>query len=132
MSHAHLDMTPLLKWELKFLPLAVGWFERAKPCLTLSIDDGETSILEESYADFESRRLSALYEFVSEYPKKVLERRGELTLVAAYDDKIAMVEFANKKLREDMKKREREVTQLHEENKRMKGILESVRNTVNF
>ena len=132
MSHAHLDMKPLLRWELKCLPLAVNWFERAKPCLTLSIDDGESFILEESYADFESRRLSALYEFVSEYPKKVLERRGELTLVASYDDKIAMVQFANKKLREDMKKREREVTELHIENKRMKGILESVRSTVNY
>ena len=38
MNHNHLDMAPLLQWELKCLPLAIDWFERAKPCTTLSIN----------------------------------------------------------------------------------------------
>jgi len=53
-----------------------------------------------------------------------LERRVELALVAAYDDKNAM-------LKEDVKKRDRTISQLNGENKRLKGIVESVRNTVN-
>ena len=129
MSHAHLDMAPLFKWELKFLPLAVNWFERAKPCTTLSIDGDP--ILEESDEVFQSRiLLTALYEFVREYPKKVLERRGEMTLVA-YDDKIALVESENKRLRDEVEQRWREIDRLDKENKRLKGIFDSVRNAVN-
>ena len=37
----HLDMKPLLQWDLKCLPLAIGWFERAKLCTTVLIhEDG--------------------------------------------------------------------------------------------
>ena len=67
MSHAHLDMAPLLDcdWELKLLPSVINWFERAKTCTALSI--GENPILGESDEVFESRILTALYEFVSKY-----------------------------------------------------------------
>jgi hypothetical protein len=127
MNHAHLDMTPLLQWELKFLPLAVGWFERAKPCTTLLIDDidpdYERQVLEESEEAFQSRILTALYEFVRGMPKKVLERRDELALVAAYDDKIAMAAMVKEES-------DRKISQLEEENKRLRGIMKSMRNAL--
>ena len=28
--HPHLDMEPFLEWDLKVLPLAVSWFDRAR------------------------------------------------------------------------------------------------------
>ena len=40
-------------------------------------------------------------------------------------------EGENARLREDVKKRDRTISQLNCENKRLKGIVESVRNTVN-
>eukprot|EP00984_Skeletonema_dohrnii_P029364 scaffold19900_cov119-Skeletonema_dohrnii-CCMP3373.AAC.1 len=127
MNHSHLDMTPLLQWELKCLPLAVGWFERAAICTTLSIHNSNPDscrlILEESKEVFQSRILTALYEFVRGVPKKVLERRDELALVAVYDDKIAMIQ-------EDVESRKRKITQLEEENKRLRGVVESVRNVL--
>ena len=134
MSHAYLDMKALLKWELNCLPLVIAWFERAKPCLALSIGDNpileesndvfQSPILEESDEVFQSRVLTALYEFVRGAPKKVLGRRGELTLAAAYDDNIALVESEKTRLREEVEK-------LNEENMRLRGILGSVRKTSN-
>eukprot|EP00985_Skeletonema_marinoi_P016115 scaffold8567_cov83-Skeletonema_marinoi.AAC.2 len=117
MNHAHLDMAPLLQWELKFLPLAVRWFEGAKSCTTLSIDeynytDYRRRVLEESEEAFQSRILTALYEFVRGVTEKVLERRDELALVAACDDKIA-------RLREDLEQRDRNITHLK---KRTRGM----------
>jgi len=152
MNHAHLDMTPLLQWELKCLPLAVGWFERATICTMLSIHNSNPDlsrrILEESKEVFQSRILTALYEFVRGVPKKVLERRDELALVAlyddkiamveeekkrmvaVYDDKIAMVEEEKKRIQEYVESRKRKITQLEEENKRLRGIVETVRNAL--
>jgi len=52
--------------------------------------------------------------------EKVLERRDELALVAACDHKIAMVE----------EERDRKITQLEDENKRLRGILKSMRNAL--
>ncbi|KAK1732316.1 leucine-rich repeat protein [Skeletonema marinoi] len=136
MNHTHLDMTPLLQWGLKCLPLAVGWFERSKPCTILSINEGDPNlsrrrqVLDESKEVFQSRILTALYEFVRGVPKKVLERRDELALVAAYDDKIAMVEEEKKRIQEDVESRKRKITQLEEENKRLRGVVESVRNAL--
>eukprot|EP00986_Skeletonema_menzelii_P004617 scaffold1588_cov133-Skeletonema_menzelii.AAC.2 len=114
MHHSHLDMAPLLQWDLKCLPLAIGWFERAKLCTTLPVDEDESALLEESDEEFESRILTAMYQFVRGAPKKVLERRDELTLVAAYDDKIAMVEEQNKRLHEDVEQRDRKIAQLEQ------------------
>ena len=56
-----------------------------------------------------------MYEFVRGMTEKVLERRDELALVAACDHKIAMVE----------EERDRKITQLEDENKRLRGILKS-------
>jgi len=138
MNHTHLDMVPFLRWDLKCLPLAVGWFERAKPCTTLSIYeyDSEFSrqVLDESEKLFQSRILTALFEFVRGVPKKVLERRDELTLMAAYDDKIAMVEEENKRLRKDNKRLlgnvEERDEKIAQKNKRLRSILESVRKSL--
>eukprot|EP00984_Skeletonema_dohrnii_P026066 scaffold15321_cov83-Skeletonema_dohrnii-CCMP3373.AAC.4 len=135
MNHTHLDMVPFLRWGLKCLPLAVGWFESAKPCTTLSIYeyDSEVSrqVLDEPEQVFQSRVLTALYEFVRGVPKNVLERRDELTLMAAYDDKIAMVEEENKRLRKENKRLLENVDERDEKiaqkNKRLCSILESVR-----
>eukprot|EP00984_Skeletonema_dohrnii_P026242 scaffold15567_cov74-Skeletonema_dohrnii-CCMP3373.AAC.2 len=124
MNHTHLDMAPLLLWELKFLPLAVGWLERAKYCTTLSIyeDDPDNTkrVFEESEKVFQSRALTALYEFIRGMTEKVLERRDELALVAACDDKIATVKEES----------DRKITQLEDENKRLRGILKSMRNAL--
>eukprot|EP00984_Skeletonema_dohrnii_P010497 scaffold4092_cov105-Skeletonema_dohrnii-CCMP3373.AAC.6 len=124
MNHAHLDMAPLLLWELKLLPLAVGWFERAKHCTTLSIyeDDPDNTkrVLQESEEVFQSRALTSVYEFIRGMTEKVLERRDELALVAACDDKIAMVKEES----------DRKITQLEVENKRLRGILKSMRNAL--
>ncbi|KAK1733713.1 leucine-rich repeat protein [Skeletonema marinoi] len=111
MNHAHLNMAPLLQWELKFLPLAEV---------------------------FQSRVLTSVYEFVRGMPKIVLERRDELALAAAYDEKIAMVgdesnrilRILKKRLREDVEERDRKITKLEEENKRLRGIVDSVRNSL--
>eukprot|EP00984_Skeletonema_dohrnii_P014709 scaffold6224_cov75-Skeletonema_dohrnii-CCMP3373.AAC.1 len=138
MNHTHLEMAPLLQWELKCLPLAVGWFESAKPCTTLSIYEDDSSrrrqVLDEPEQVYQSRVLTALYEFVRGVPRKVLERRDELALVAAYDDKIAMVEEENKRLRKDNKRLLENVEERDEKiaqkNKRLCSILESVRKSL--
>ena len=134
MNRTHLNMAPLFQWELKFLPLAVDWFERSKPFTTLSIpiinEYEDKTIFEESDAEFQSRVLTALYEFVRGVRKKVLERRNELILMEAYDDKIAVVKHGNKRLHEDVEQRDRKITQLEKENKRLKGIIKSVRNAL--
>jgi len=136
MNHTHLDMVPFLRWGLKCLPLAVGWFESAKPCTTLSIyeDDLSRQVLDEPEEVYQSRVLTVLYEFVRGVPKKVLERRVELALVAAYDDKIAMVEEENKRLHKDNKRLLENVEERDEKiaqkNKRLRSILESVRKSL--
>eukprot|EP00577_Skeletonema_sp_RCC1716_P016094 CAMPEP_0113431064 /NCGR_PEP_ID=MMETSP0013_2-20120614/33370_1 /TAXON_ID=2843 ORGANISM="Skeletonema costatum, Strain 1716" /NCGR_SAMPLE_ID=MMETSP0013_2 /ASSEMBLY_ACC=CAM_ASM_000158 /LENGTH=537 /DNA_ID=CAMNT_0000320001 /DNA_START=16 /DNA_END=1631 /DNA_ORIENTATION=+ /assembly_acc=CAM_ASM_000158 len=127
MNHAHLDMTPLLQWELKCLPLAVGWFERATICTTLSIHNSNPDRIEGSIPE---QDIDSTDEFVRGVPKKVLERRDELALVAVYDDKIAMVEEEKKRIQEDVESRKRKITQLEEENKRLRGIVETVRNAL--
>jgi len=141
MNHTHIDMVPFLRWGLKCLPLAVGWFERSKPCTTLSIYENDpdlrrrsSQVLDESEEVYQSRILTALYEFVRGVPRKVLERRDELALVAVYDDKIAMVEEENKRLRRDNKRLLENVEERDEKiaqkNKRLCSILESVRKSL--
>jgi len=52
-----------------------------------------------------------------------LERRDELALVAAYDDKIAMAAMVKEES-------DRKISQLEEENKRLRGIMKSMRNAL--
>ena len=127
MRHAHLDMLPFFQWKLKFLPLALAWFERAAPCTTLSIHDNDPDlsrrVLEESDEAFQSRKLTALYEFVREMTMVVLERREEL-IVEAYNDEIARIEEEKKRLREELERRDRQIKKLEEENKRLMALQE--------
>ena len=53
-------------------------------------------VLEESDEAFESRELTALYEFVRGMPMEVMKSRSGLAVVAAYDEKIARIEEENK------------------------------------
>eukprot|EP00984_Skeletonema_dohrnii_P024429 scaffold13537_cov77-Skeletonema_dohrnii-CCMP3373.AAC.1 len=123
MKHPHLDMTPLLHWGLKCLPLAVAWFERSKPCTTLTIYDEDPDlrrrILEESDKAFESRELTAMYEFVRGMPMEVMKSRGGLALAATYDKKIARIEEENKIA---LEQRDRKIEQLEEEIMRLRGL----------
>ena len=136
MHYNHLDMTPLLQWDLKCLPLAIGWFERAKPCTTLLIHKYGSPTFVESDKVFESRVLTALFEFVRGTPKKVSDRRGEMILVATEQEKkrlyedlkqrnrdIWQLERENKSLKEIIEQRNREISQLQEQNERLRGIV---------
>ena len=59
-SHPDIDMTPLFEFNLKCLPLVVGWLEKAKTYL---------SNVNESTESFQSRQLSAVYKFVRSMPQ---------------------------------------------------------------
>ncbi|KAK1734231.1 leucine-rich repeat protein [Skeletonema marinoi] len=130
MKHPHLDMTPFFEWKLKFLPMAVAWFERAMPCTALTIHDQHPDlrrrVLDESDESFESRKLTAMYEFVRGMPMEVMESRSGLALAAAYDKKIAMIEEVNKIALEQRDRKnvqfEEEITRLKIENERLSGI----------
>eukprot|EP00984_Skeletonema_dohrnii_P024062 scaffold13178_cov84-Skeletonema_dohrnii-CCMP3373.AAC.4 len=138
MSHPHLDMKPFLRWDLKFLHLAVAWFERAKPCPTLTIQTNSFNrrnsrrrlarrVLEESDEVYQSRVLTAMYEFVRELPMNVLESR-EALILEAWIDQITMAAEEIKRLREDVEQRDGKIARLEEENKRLgKIIIESAK-----
>eukprot|EP00984_Skeletonema_dohrnii_P029685 scaffold20524_cov85-Skeletonema_dohrnii-CCMP3373.AAC.5 len=142
MSHRNLDMAPFLQWKMKFLPLALAWFERAKPCATLTIyeddydPDSSRRVLEESDEAFESRALAAMYEFVRGMPMEVMKRRRELIVSASYDKKIARIEEEKKIALEQRDRKnlqlEEEIARLKIENKRLSGIVEAVRKNVGF
>jgi hypothetical protein len=63
--HRNLDMEPLFQWKLKFLPLLVTWFERARSSIEPLVED---SILE----DLEKRKLSAVHKFVHGMPLLII------------------------------------------------------------
>eukprot|EP00985_Skeletonema_marinoi_P003514 scaffold1505_cov146-Skeletonema_marinoi.AAC.28 len=124
MSHPHLNMEPLLHWGLKFLPLAVAWIERSKPCTSLTIYDEDLDerrrVLEESCETFESRMLSAMFEFIRGMPMEVMKTRKEL-IVAAYDnnDEIARID---ERYREALEQRDRKIEQLEKEIMMLRGL----------
>jgi hypothetical protein len=123
MSHRHLDMAPLLHWGLKFLPLAVAWFERAKPCTALTIYDEDLEsrrrVLEVSEDSFQSRALTAMFEFIRGMPMEVMKRRKEL-IVAAYDDNDEIARI-DERYREALEQRDRKIEQLEEEIRKLRG-----------
>ena len=78
MMHPHLDMRPFLQWDLTLLPLVLTWFEQAKTCTTLNVQvpaSPPRRVVEESVEAFESRVLSAMYEFVRGMSMQVMESR---------------------------------------------------------
>mmetsp|Transcript_16456 Transcript_16456/g.33201 ORF Transcript_16456/g.33201 Transcript_16456/m.33201 type:complete len:129 (+) Transcript_16456:310-696(+) len=128
MKHPHLHMQPFLHWGLKFLPLTVDWFERAKPCTALTIYDEDPDlrspdlrrrVLDESDEAFESRELTAMYEFVRGMPMEVMKSRSGLAVAAAYDKKISRIEEENKIA---LERRDRKIEQLEEEIMRLRGL----------
>jgi len=138
MSHPHLDMKTFLRCDLKFLPLAVAWFERAKPCTTSTIRNSKGRVLLAGESDeaFQSRELTAMYEFVRERSTDVLERR-EALISEAWKDQITMAKEEIKRLakdkesllkdynrlRENIEQRGEKIAQLEEENRRLAGLL---------
>ena len=128
-------MQRFLQWGLKFLPLALTWFEQAKTCTTLNVQlpdpsdlEGgalvESRVLEESDKVFESRVLSAMYEFIRGASiNELMGSRNGLELSAACDEKIAKIDGMNARLQE-------EIVRLEDENKRLREIVESVRKSV--
>jgi len=135
MKHPHLDMTPFFEWKLKFLPMAVAWFERAMPCTALTIYDHDPDlrrlVLDESDESFESRKLTAMFEFIRGMPLEVMKSRSGLALAAAYDKKIAMIEEENKIALEQRDRNnlqlEEEIARLKIENERLSRIVQSIR-----
>ena len=134
-------MRPFLQWGLKFLPVALAWFEQAKTCTTLNVRSSAMEkrrlvLIAESDEVFQSqsRVLSAMYEFVRGMPMQVMKSRNGLELAVVYDDKFAKIEEEHKM---DLEQRDRTNVQLQEENaglehevKRLREIVESVRNSV--
>ena len=54
--HQHFDMQPFFEWDLKVLPLAVAWFDRAR-----SIDADEERV--------DKHKLGAIYQFIRAMPE---------------------------------------------------------------
>jgi len=124
MTHPHLHMQPLLQWGLKFLPLAVAWFERAKPCTALTIFDCDPDlrrrVLEESDETFESRKLTTMYEFVRGMPMEVMKRRKKL--IESVCDDNGEIARIDERYRHALEQRDKEIEQLQEEIRRLKGL----------
>jgi len=59
--HQHFDMQPFFEWELKVLPLAVNWFQRA-----LSVVDYDEDDISE--AGIDNQKLGAIYQFIRAMP----------------------------------------------------------------
>ena len=81
--HQHFDMQPFFEWELKLLPLAIDWFERARSIVgdddndvdddSDDDDDGSDGEDEEDVvAALDKRKLGAIYQFIHAIPE-VLE-----------------------------------------------------------
>ena len=59
--HQHFDMQPFFEWDLKVLPIAVTWFERAR------------SIGNNDEAGIDKRKLDAIYQFILAMPMVYVE-----------------------------------------------------------
>ena len=55
--HQHFDMQPFFNWDLKVLPIAINWFERAH-----AVDEFDE-------AGIGTRKLGAIYQFVRAMPE---------------------------------------------------------------
>ena len=63
--HSNFDMNPFFEWEFKVLPIMISWFTKATLC-TRSIDDSDDVTLNK-------RKLSAIYDFIREFPMLYIE-----------------------------------------------------------
>ena len=57
LHHPHLNMLPFLEWELKVLPIAIRWFDRARECID---NEEETNV--------DAVKLSSIYQFARAVP----------------------------------------------------------------
>ena len=55
--HRHFDMQPFFEWELKVLPIAINWFDRAR-----SVDSNNV-------AEIDKHELEAIYQFIHAMPE---------------------------------------------------------------
>jgi hypothetical protein len=78
-SHSDLDMGPFFEWKLKFLPMVISWFEKAR-------SDG--------IRVSESRDLSALYKFVRGMP--------DLAVTGYWEGRMIHIEAKKRKLDDEM------------------------------
>jgi hypothetical protein len=84
LHHQHLDMRPFFEWDLKVLPIAIHWFERARSIVGDDYnDDDDDSDGDDDDSDGEvgedvvdaaldKRKLGAIYQFIHAIPE-VLE-----------------------------------------------------------
>ncbi|KAL7459132.1 hypothetical protein ACHAWC_010847 [Mediolabrus comicus] len=62
-SHYDFDVEPFFEWKLKLLPLVISWFERVR-----TLVDENSWMSDGSVQNFQSRKLSAMYNFVRGMP----------------------------------------------------------------
>jgi Ran GTPase-activating protein (RanGAP) involved in mRNA processing and transport len=92
MHHRDIDIEPLFRWKLMFLPLVVAWFQKARPIreeIRLHVHpehilhESEMSPLHEFFMEefdtFQSRELSAVYKFVRDMPMLAIGKEEDDT-----------------------------------------------------
>ena len=71
--HRDFDMQPFFEWDLKVLPLAIKWFERAR--YVEDDDVTESSVLYFQHSDnlegINNHKLGAIYQFVRAMPEVI-------------------------------------------------------------
>ena len=55
--HQHFEMQPFFEWDMKVLPIAINWFERAR-----SIEDTDETVIDK-------QKLGAIYQFIHAMPE---------------------------------------------------------------
>ena len=58
--HQHFDMQPFFEWDLKVLPIAINWFERARSIIAHTNND---------VIGVGKRKLSVIYQFIRAMPE---------------------------------------------------------------
>ena len=76
-------------------------------------------VVDESDESFESRKLTAMYEFIHGIPLEAMKSHNGLALAAAYDKKIARIEEENKIA---LEQRYRKIEQLEKEIMMLRGL----------
>ena len=66
--HQHFDMQPFFEWDLKLLPLAIDWFERARSIVGGYDSDDDDSYEDDDEASLDKRKLDAVYQLIRAMP----------------------------------------------------------------
>jgi hypothetical protein len=71
LHHPHFDMQPFFEWELRVLPIAVAWFERARSMETGVVQSirGVLAATGIGSAAISKHRLEAIYQFIRAMPE---------------------------------------------------------------